>query len=181
MDFIHVITVLSFFFFVFFLYIKNRYAYWSKRKIPHLKKKKHFLLGHFGETLFNGIPLIKVHEKWYNELSSYKFGGIFHFSTPILIVRDPELIKNICTKDFDYFINRLDNELDENEPFALNLFGLRGQKWKILRSKLTPTFTSGKMKLMFHIIKEYNRELVKMIDKMNMEKDVHETKELMAR
>ncbi|XKL69071.1 hypothetical protein PGB90_006840 [Kerria lacca] len=136
---------------------------------------------HFGETLFNGIPLIKVHEKWYNELSSYKFGGIFHFSTPILIVRDPELIKNICTKDFDYFINRLDNELDENEPFALNLFGLRGQKWKILRSKLTPTFTSGKMKVMFHIIKEYNRELVKMIDKMNMEKDVLETKELMAR
>lgn len=114
-------------------------------------------------------------------MSPYKFGSTFRIVKPILIVRHPELIKNICAKDFDYFVDRLDIEVDENESVTMNLFNLRGHRWKILRSKLTPTFTSGKIKNMYNLMEECTLELVKMIDKMNADGELIETKELMAR
>lgn len=62
--------------------------------------------------------------------SSERFIGMYGVFQPILLVRDPELVHNILAKDFDHFTDR-------------------GDKWKSLRVKLSPTFTSGKLKSMF--------------------------------
>ncbi|XKL69070.1 hypothetical protein PGB90_006839 [Kerria lacca] len=131
--------------------------------------------------LFNKTPLIQFYEKIYNDLSPYKFGGYFKFLSPVLVLRDPEIIKNICTKDFSYFTDHFNDDADENEPFEHHLFKLRGQKWKILRNELSQTFTARKIKLMFNLLKNHTRDLLEVIDKMSENGQLIEMREIMTR
>lgn len=64
---------------------------------------------------------------------------------------------------------------------AGHLFLIGGVKWRNLRAKLTPTFTSGKMKMMYPILMECSRELVSLLSEPAKKGDVLEMKEIAAR
>ena len=77
-----------------------------------------------------------------------------------LMINDLELAKRICIKDFDHFVDRGEfglklDENDEIDKIFMNTFLLvKGDKWKTTRSILSPVFASGKMKLMFPLVKK---------------------------
>lgn len=58
-------------------------------------------------------------------------------------------MKQILIKDFDHFVDRQPSRHQNNPYFDKMLVSLHGQEWKNIRSQLTPTFTSGKIKRMF--------------------------------
>lgn len=68
--------------------------------------------------------------------------------TPCLLIREPELIKNIVIKDFKHFQNNeiyLEKETDR--IFGRHPFCLKGMEWRTKRAQLTTCFTSGKVQI----------------------------------
>uniref|UniRef100_A0A1S4KHN5 ABC-2 type transporter transmembrane domain-containing protein n=2 Tax=Culex quinquefasciatus TaxID=7176 RepID=A0A1S4KHN5_CULQU len=68
-----------------------------------------------------------------------------------------------------------------DDPLTGHLFTIEGQRWKNLRAKLTPTFTSGKMKLMFPIVADVAVELKKCLVTEKDDGGEVELKDVLAR
>ncbi|NXU29494.1 CP3AT protein, partial [Thalassarche chlororhynchos] len=93
-----------------------------------------------------------------------KIWGIFDGRQPVLAVLDPILIKNILVKEcYTIFTNRRKFEPSGKMESALSM--AEDEKWKRIRTVLSPAFTSGKLKEMFPIVNHYGEKLVKNIEK----------------
>jgi len=89
---------------------------------------------------------------------------------PIFLLRDPEIIKSVFVKNFEAFPDRRGFN-DLNEPLlANNLFSLHGQKWRDVRTLLSPSFTSSKMKMMFTLMSECAMEFANFLSTIPVEK-----------
>lgn len=79
--------------------------------------------------------------------------GIFDNREPVLLLRDPELIKRIMIRDFDHFVNRRQFLPDDRQNLLANsLFMMQNNKWRDMRSTLSPAFTGSKMRQMFQLM-----------------------------
>jgi cytochrome P450 family 6 len=70
---------------------------------------------------------------------------------------------------------------EELEPLTGHLFVLPGKRWKNLRVKLSPTFTSGKMKMMFQTLVDCGIELGSILEKSASDEEVIEIRDILAR
>lgn len=81
--------------------------------------------------------------------------GVYIFHKPFLLLRNPELIKQILIKDSDVFSDRYFSPRTKNDKDGgRNLFNLQNPEWKYLRARLSPIFTSGKIKKLFELMVE---------------------------
>ena len=86
--------------------------------------------------------------------------------SPTLVITDRETIKNVMVKDAERFLNRRVFPLADNDKvFAEMLSFIRDEKWKSLRSTMSPAFSSGKIKAMFGLIDEKVDVLIEEIEK----------------
>lgn len=139
-------------------YFKSKFQYWRQNGVPYLEPSIPF--GTINNPLFETKSLPEILQKQYMESKSkgYKYFGIYAFTSPQLVILDPKLIKCVLSKGFNHFMER-GLFSDEEEPLTMHLFSLGTSKWRKLRPKLTPTFTSGKMKMMFNTIKTCGYQL----------------------
>ncbi|XP_033478797.1 cytochrome P450 3A30-like [Epinephelus lanceolatus] len=84
--------------------------------------------------------------------------GTYELRKPMLVVMDPDMLKTILVKEcFSYFTNRrnfrLNGDLYDSVSIAEN------DKWRRIRNILTPSFTSGRIKEMFSLMKHHSRKL----------------------
>lgn len=124
-------------------------------------------------------------KKIYDDFKNEPVVGYFSVRTPMLLIRDPELIKEVLTKSFRYFsANTFSDLVDEkSDPlFARNPFSLSGEKWKTRRAEITPAFTNNRIKALSTLVDEVCVRLSDYV-KQNMEKNgsVFDVKELMSK
>ncbi|KAL1509566.1 hypothetical protein ABEB36_004279 [Hypothenemus hampei] len=113
------------------------------------------VLGDLYATMFMTSSIGDFIKRAYDSFGKSRYGSIYLFNRPTLILKDPELIKQLTIKDFDHFSDHRAFISPESDPlWSNNLFSLNGQKWKEMRATLSGSFTSNKMKHMFEVINE---------------------------
>ncbi|GAB0087598.1 hypothetical protein DMENIID0001_019260 [Sergentomyia squamirostris] len=136
--------------------------YWKDRNVPYVKPI--FPLGNLGDVG-------KKHLGWalgdiYLKLKDKgDFAGIHFLMSPQILPLSMDLIKNILVTDFQYFTDRKIYYNEVDDPLSAHLFAIRGEKWRTWRQLISPTFSSGKMKMMFPIVVSHANKLQKYIEK----------------
>ncbi|CAD0195179.1 unnamed protein product [Chrysodeixis includens] len=81
-----------------------------------------------------------------------------------LLLKNPQDIQAVLTGEFSKFNSR-GFLLNPNDVLADNLLFMNDvQKWKMVRQKLTPVFTSARLKNMFYIMDRCARDFVDLVD-----------------
>ncbi|XP_043504588.1 cytochrome P450 6k1-like [Polistes fuscatus] len=138
---------------VFYFWMKHKLSYWKRRGVPSLpislllRQLKDVILVRKSGSIALGDLYKEANEK-------DKFFGIYILHKPFLLIKDNELIKSILIKDFDVFCDRYFSVKSANDMATFNLFSADNPEWKHLRVKMSPVFTSGKIKKLFYLMHE---------------------------
>nr|ACG68822.1 cytochrome P450 [Anopheles funestus] len=175
----YVLTAFVFVVSIAYLYLRSRHNYWRDRGIPYARGKPHLFMGHMEQS--NTKHTSYINQEIYQDLKSRgeTFGGMNILFLLGLVVVDPELVKTILVRDFNVFHDRGVFNDAKSDPLSAHLFALEGPEWRVLRQKLTPTFTSGRMKQMFGTIQQVAQEFLKYMNE-NSHREM-EMKDVLAR
>lgn len=89
---------------IIYLLVKRRYSYWERKGFKYLPDVS-YLFGHFNRAFLQKETFAETVERVYHS-SDEPFIGIYSVFRPILLFRDPTLIRQILIKDFSYFTDR---------------------------------------------------------------------------
>lgn len=170
-----IITVISLVYF----WIHKKYSFFENNGFLH--EKPEFPFGNLkgvGKNIHIANKFRECYEKFKGEAPLF---GLYFFVNANVVITDLDLVKSVLVKDFDAFHNRglYSNVVDDpltglfrlliyslkiltTSTIAItgHLFLLEDEAWKNMRTKLTPTFTSGKMKMMFNTLLEISDLMV---------------------
>ncbi|XP_037040564.1 probable cytochrome P450 6a14 [Bradysia coprophila] len=159
-----------------YYWISSKYTYFERHGF--LSKKPALPHGNLAEvgTKFHLSHVLKqFYEEFKNKAPAH---GLYQFlMSPSFVVTDLDVIKDILIKDFDNFRNRGIYHT-EDDVLSNHLFIIEDEPWKTMRQSLSPTFTSGKMKVMFHTVLDISNKLV---EYMKQQDEVVEVKEVLAK
>ncbi|XP_050326815.1 cytochrome P450 6g1-like isoform X2 [Bactrocera neohumeralis] len=143
-----------------YIWCRYTYGYWKRNKIPYMTPLP--LIGNLGVmfTLRNSFYLYLSDVYKDARMSKAAAVGIYIFNRPALVLREPELIKSVLIKEFAMFAHRSADCDPHNDSLGSNsLFFIRNPQWKDLRPKITPVYTTVKIKQMYPLMTEIGTEL----------------------
>uniref|UniRef100_A0A182G006 Uncharacterized protein n=2 Tax=Anopheles albimanus TaxID=7167 RepID=A0A182G006_ANOAL len=141
---------------------QRRYQYWSVRGIPQLDGSLPMgsMKGIGREISFSDL-LDRVYFRFHKQSP---VAGLYFLINPVLLVLDLDVVKQVLVKDFNSFHDRGMYVNERDDPMSGHLFSIGGERWRYLRNKLSPTFTSGKIKQMFGTIQEIGGEFLAKVE-----------------
>lgn len=146
---------------IIYAYFKYAFGYWKSKRIAY--DEPSFPFGNIkgvGIKYHVGERIKQIYDKFKTSSSrSVKVVGTYLFATPVAMVLDLELVKSILIKDFAQFDDRDMYYNETDDPLSGHLIRVDGEKWRKLRRKLTPLFSSGNMKFIFPTIVEIGERL----------------------
>ncbi|XP_028901104.2 probable cytochrome P450 6a13 [Zeugodacus cucurbitae] len=162
------------------VHLHRKQQYWEAQGIPLLKPFLYFFYGR--GRIGTDCHAIDIPNEVYQRFreSGAPLAGMFMLSDPLIILLDLELIKHVLIKDFANFSYRGLYHNLRDDPLMGNLAAIDGPYWKRLRAKLTPSFTTGKMKFMYPTLIKVAEQLSGVVDRRISAEGVIDVKDLSA-
>lgn len=147
------LILIAFSLIIFYLWKLSKH--WENRSVPYAPPN---IITDFKNMIFPrknfGIMIEDLYKRFPNE----RLVGHYMFFSPALTICDPDLIGRMLINDFGNFHDRF-TKADIMSDLDYHLFSLNGDQWKSIRAKLSPTFSSGKLKLMLSLMEQCNQVL----------------------
>ncbi|XP_025263955.1 cytochrome P450 9e2-like [Camponotus floridanus] len=160
-------------------YLFKNYNFFKRHNVIHIPSVA--ILGDMTSLVFRRISFFDLMCKIYNFNPDAKYIGFYATTNPIFLLRDPEIVKSILVKNFEAFPDRRGFN-DLNDPLLVdNLFSLHGQKWRDVRTLLSPSFTSSKMKMMFTLMSECAMDFANFLSTISVENNDMDMKDVFTK
>lgn len=176
---IEVFCIVAVLLYAFYRYLIANNDFWKVRGVPGPKPTLAF--GNIFNLMFGIEPFPEYVQRVCADYKGEPMFGMFLRRKPLLILQDPDLIKDILVKDFSKFMNRGFFKSDSSDPLTEHLFSLEAKRWRPMRSHFSPVFTSGKLKGMFSLILDCSNNLEQYLDELIEKDDIIEIREISAK
>lgn len=153
-----------------YYYFTRTFSYWKNRNVAGPTPVP--LYGNLKESTLRRTHISSVMKNIYEQFPQEKVVGIYRMTTPCLLLRDLDVIKNVLIKDFDNFIDR--GVEFSKEGLGANLFHSDGETWKALRNRFSPIFTTSKLKDMTYLLTERADKFLEYVQSVSEEKQEQE-------
>lgn len=142
-----------------YYYCTSTYGRWRDLGVPYARPVVP-LLGNFWRVSVGAEHTADAFDAIYRQLAGHRYGGFYQLRTPFLMVREPELVNRVLVRDAAHFVDHgFDTDLRHN-PMSNNLFFMEGTRWQTMRSKLSPAFTSSKLRSAHGQMRQCSDDLV---------------------
>lgn len=129
-----------------YLYLRRNFDFWKNQNVPYDKPlpffgsriRQFFFLCHEGEDTD------RVYQTFYDS----PYAGMFESDEPVLVVKDPRLVKEFYVNELALPFKRRIHE-DEHNAFTQSIPFVSGPRWKFIRTRMTRGFTTARMKTAF--------------------------------
>lgn len=148
---------------IYYYLVKNNNL-WKSRGVAG--PAPNFFFGNAKDLMRRRLGWAQFLQKYYQEYNDEPAIGMYMHREPFLVVHDLELIKAVLIKDFSNFVDR-GAKPDPHDVLSKHLFMLEPKTWRPLRMKLSPVFTSGKLREMFYLFNQCANRLDKYLDKLD--------------
>ena len=156
------ITLGSMAVFILLLYWCGTYRFSVLKKLGLPGPKPWPFLGNIlGLITLGGLhAMLNENMKRYGKIYAVCLGRL-----PTVVIAEPEVLKKILVKEFSSFRNRSD-AVKPPPPLNCGLSAAKNGQWKRIRSILSPSYTSGKMKQMIPLMEDAVNVLMKKLEEV---------------
>lgn len=138
----------------------RRHNYWNDHGVRYVLEIP--VVGNFSLVALQIRSMFDYMEYlyWHRKTRGADFFGVNIFFRKALVIRNPALIRKMIAQDSTFFCNRQMCTDRGADPFGYyNLLMIKEPLWKDLRSHLSPSVTSFKLKRMLPLIDQVDLDL----------------------
>ncbi|XP_076375887.1 cytochrome P450 9e2-like [Megalopta genalis] len=139
-------------------YFVKTYTFWQRRKIP-IPDGYWPLLGHMWPVYTVTKNITDHFEDLYKKCNKHSMYGLYDGLTPVLVVREPRLMKTVMQNSFANFQKNGFEVSPKKDPLlAMNAFFSSGEAWQKARKRLTNAFSNAHLKNLFPAVVQVSKK-----------------------